>query len=222
MSKFTLTRRPLFFAFIGVGMLSGLLAGSLGSAQAAAIGAAKTPIKQNRLVVVVDALAAEQPKLLAAWQVQRTQSGTLEWSPLYPAPLQSGSDYAQPHSELRLAGTSSEAVAALPPISAAGIAFDEIFVLDQAAVETLSAMAGGAFSLRSPAAEPQAALQEQVQLVQSLCAAAWQPEHLDAWVALSPEHLQSSVSIFELITRWDAWAQDGFGLNCSHPWAASS
>lgn len=217
--RFSVTRRTLFLAFVGVGVLSGLLAGSLGSALAAETGTAKTPAKQSSLVVVVDELAAGQPLLLAAWQVQRTQTGSLEWSPLYPTALQSGSAYAQPHAEFRLASTHSEAIAALEPVGAANITFDEIFVLDQTALQTLSSLTGSPLTLLAPAAEPQAALQQQVQLVQSLCAAAWQPEQLDVWVALMPDHLQSSVSVFELITRWDAWAQSSFGLQCSHPWA---
>lgn len=219
MGRFSLTRRTLFMAFVGVGVLSGLLAGSLGSAQAAETGTAKTPARQTSLVVVLDDLSASEPLLLAAWQVQRTPTGSLEWRPLYPAPLQSGADYAQPHTELRLTSTHSEAIAALGPLHAANVTFDEIFVLDQTALQTLSSLAASQVTLPATAAEPQAALQQQVQLVQAVCAAVWQPEQLDTWVALMPDHLQSSVSMFELITRWDAWAQDGFGLQCSHPWA---
>jgi hypothetical protein len=42
---------------------------------------------------------------------------------------------------------------------------------------------------------------------------------LDQFLALIPNHIHSSVSPFELITRWDSWSQDGFPLGCSHPWA---
>lgn len=219
MGAFTASRRTLFLAFVGVGMLSGLLMGSLGSALAAEAASVKTPAKRSSLVMVVDALESPQPVLTAAWHVQQTQAGTLDWTPLYPAPLQSGSVYAQPHTDLRVLTIDSEAIAQLEPIAKAAISFDEIFVLDQSAVHAISTLAGIPLSLQLPAGEPQAALQEQVQLVQGLCAAAWQPEQLDAWVALAPQHLQSSTSVFELITRWDAWAQDGFGLRCSHSWA---
>lgn len=217
--SFSLTRRTLFLAFVGVGMLSGLLMGSLGSALAAEVGSVKTPAKQNSLVVVVDALDSPQPVLLAAWRVEQTQTGALEWTPLYPAPLQNETVYAHPHADLHLEDTDSETLTMVEPIAKAATAFDEIFVLDQNAIHVITTLAGNPLTLRPAAAEPQAALQEQVQLVQGLCAAAWQPQQLDAWVALMPQHLQSSTSMFELITRWDAWAQAGFGLYCSHPWA---
>lgn len=219
MGGFTLTRRTLFLAFVAVGVLSGLLVGSLGSAQAAEDRTPKTPAKQSSLIVVVDELSRPQPLLLAAWQVQRTQGGTLEWTPLYPTPLDNGTGYAQPHTEVRLTGTTSEAIGALAPVAQASVSFDEIFVVDRIAVNVISTLTGAPLTLGSTAERPQAALQEQVQLVQSLCVAAWQTEQLDAWVALAPQHLQSSASVFELITRWDGWAQDGFGLHCSHPWA---
>ncbi len=222
MGSFTASRRTLFLAFVGVGMLSGLLMGSLGSALAAEVASVKTPAKQSSVVVVVDALDSPQPVLLAAWHVQQTHSGALEWTPLYPASLQNETMYAHPHADLRLAGTDSEAIATAEPIAKAAISFDELFVLDQNAVAAISTLAGNLLTLRPAAAEPQAALQEQVQLVQGLCAAQWEADYLDAWVALMPGHLQSSTSMFELITRWDAWAQAGFGLHCSHPWAEAS
>ena len=71
-------------------------------------------------------------------------------------------------------------------------------------------------------AEPQRALFGQVQIINSLCQwiqTASSNDHLDQILALMPDHLRSSSSSFELITRWDAWAQGSVPLNCSRPWA---
>lgn len=219
MARFTLTRRIVFLAFVFVGVLSGLMAGSLGDALAEDAGTAKTPTKLSRLIVVVDKLSDAQPVLIAAWQVQQTPSQALEWTPLYPTPLKGGSSYSQPHMDLRLMQTDIETIEALPPIAQADITFDETYVLDLTALSTLSKLAGAPTTPSSTAAHPQAALQAQVQLIQGLCAAKWQTEQLDTWVGLAPQYLQSSVSMFALITRWDAWEENGFGLRCSHPWA---
>lgn len=210
------SKRSLFFVFLALGAACGFFISNLGSAMAAEA-VVKTPHNENSLVVLVDDLSTPQPRLEAIWLVQRNAaSGQLAWQPLYPAPLHSGSTYAQPHSEVRVPLAQLAAPTSLAPLSQANVSFTESFVLDFAGLHSLSGQTG---ALPSAASEPQAALQAQVQSIQSLCAANWQPEQLDSVLALMPLHLQSSNSVFALITRWDVWAANGFGLQCTHPWA---
>lgn len=214
--------RLLFFGFLLAGLASGFFIGSLRSAMAAPL--IKQPAAQtaqhNSLIVLVDDLKADQPSLRGIWLAARS-GAEIVWMPIYPQPLHGGSNYAQPHSELRLASGQLGAVAQLAPLRAAGVWFDEVFLADQAALGALGAAAGASQAgLRATWAEPQAALQEQVEFIQALCTAAWgDAAQLEAGLALMPAHLYSSTSPFDLITRWDTWAQVGFGLTCSHPWA---
>jgi hypothetical protein len=70
--------------------------------------------------------------------------------------------------------------------------------------------------------EPQRALYEQVQILNILCQstpANTEEQILNQVLALMPNHIRSSISPFEVITRWDTWSQEGFPLSCSHPWA---
>jgi hypothetical protein len=176
--------------------------------------------QQNSLIVIVDDLAAPQPALLGAWLAVRSE-GHVSWMPLYPQPLESGSGYAQPSEPIRLASSDLSALRALAPVGEASAWFDEAFLLDQTAAAAFSVLAGGQQGgLAATWEQPQAALQQQVQLIQALCAQSWAAvSNLDAALALMPDHLRASATAFDLITRWDAWASQGFGLSCEHPWA---
>lgn len=225
MNGFIVSRRLLFFGFVLLGMASGFFLGSLGSALAAGaqVPASKqmAAAQQNSLIVIVDDLAAPQPALLGAWLAVRSD-GHVSWMPLYPQPLESGSGYAQPSKPIRLAGSDLSALRALAPVSEASVWFDEAFLLDQTAAAAFSVLASGPQGGLAAATweQPQAALQQQVQIIQALCAQSWAAvSNLDAALALMPDHLRSSTTAFELITRWDGWASAGFGVSCSHPWA---
>ncbi|MCW5873461.1 MAG: hypothetical protein KIS88_02320 [Anaerolineales bacterium] len=210
MSRFRLTRHSLFLVFVAMGVVCGLLIGSLGSALAAgspAAGgpAAKTPAKGNTLIVVVDQLSASQPRVHAVWVVQHTVTGTLEWVPLYPAPLQS-TGY-----ELQLASLARTDLLKLVPVQQTGLEFSGYFVLDQVAVDSLYTITG--------IVPADLGVLQQGQLIQRACATPWEAAHLETWVALMPAHVQSDQSVFELIAGWDRWAEGGFVLQCNLAWA---
>jgi hypothetical protein len=226
MGGLIISRRLLFLGFVLLGMASGFFLGSLGSALAAGpqleAPASKqvAAAQQNSLIIIVDDLTTPQPALLGAWLAVRSD-GNVSWMPLYPQPLESGSGYAQPSKPIRLASGDLSALRTLAPVSEAGVWFGEAFLLDQAGAATLSVLANGPQGgLGATWEQPQAGLQEQVQLIQALCAQGWgEVSELDAALALMPDHLRSSATAFELITRWDGWASAGFGVSCSHPWA---
>ncbi|HRN50446.1 MAG TPA: hypothetical protein PLC52_00570 [Anaerolineales bacterium] len=203
MNGLRVTRHSLFLAFIAMGLVCGLLIGSLGSALAASENA-KTPATENTVVVLVNQLSAAEPQVQSVWAVQRSVPGAYEWTPLYAAPLE------QAEYPLVLASLSMDAIMQLVPVQQSGMQFSAYFVLDQVAAKSLLALMG---------TTPETGLLQQAQAIEQACALPWQAEHLDVWVALMPEHLQSSVSVFELITRWDAWAQGGFTLQCTLAWA---
>lgn len=223
MPAFIVSRRLLFLGFVLLGMASGFFVGSLRSAFAAEVrqpaDKQATALQQNSLVVLVDDLANPQPVLLGAWLAVRNGSQAT-WMPLYPQPISSGSGYAQPGEPIRLASAELSSLSALAPVTAAGVHFDEVYMLDQVAAASISSLTAAPFEPVATWQQPQAALQAQVQLIQALCAQAWgAPAQLDAALSLMPDHLHSSVTAFELITRWDAWATDGYALSCQHPWA---
>jgi hypothetical protein len=224
MNGLIVSRRLLFFGFVLLGMASGFFLGSLGSALAAGPQAPASKqvaaAQQNSLIVIVDDLATPRPALLGAWLAVRNE-GHVSWMPLFPQPLESGSGYAQPSEPIRLASSDLSALRALAPVGEASAWFDEAFLLDQTAAAAFSVLAGGQQGgLAATWEQPQAALQQQVQLIQALCAQSWAAvSNLDAALALMPDHLRASATAFDLITRWDAWASQGFGLSCEHPWA---
>lgn len=209
MSGLRVTRQSLFLAFVAMGVVCGLLMGSLGNALAAsslsASGpAAKTPATDNTLVVLVDQLSAPA-RVYGVWAVQRSVTGSMGWLPLYPAPLQDSAV------QLELSNLEMSALLSLAPVQQAGIEFSGYFVIDPLAVDALYAVTG-----LTPA---ELGTLQQAQLIQHACAMPWQAEHLETWVALIPQHLHSNWSVFELITRWDRWAQSGFTVQCNVNWA---
>ncbi len=208
MSGLRVTRHSLFLAFIAMGLVCGLLIGSLGSALAASnpltSESAKTPATENTVVVLVDQLSAAEPQVQSVWAVQRSVSGAYEWTPLYSAPLE------QAEYQLVLTGLSMDALMQLVPVQQSGMQFSGYFVFDQVATASLFALIG------TPA---DTGLVQQAHAIEQACTLPWQAEYLDVWVALMPEHLQSDVSVFELIARWDRWAQGGFTLQCTLAWA---
>jgi len=217
-----LSPRVLFLGFLGLGLVTGLFVGSLGEAIAAPV--AKST-QQNTLFVFVDDLGAEHPTLEGIWLAAQSQnSQTINWVPVYPVPLtEAGEEYAQPHSTFYLPDSDFDDPSALPPLRTQGAWWDETFWLDEAALGVLQSLSGQtAPDISDPWVEPQRSLYEQVQILNALCqsiSATVNGAALDQILALMPNHFRSSVSPFELITRWDAWSQNGFPLGCSHPWA---
>lgn len=226
MNGFIVPRRLLFLGFVLLGMASGFFIGSLGSALAAGTGAGAPASKgvassqQNSLVVLVDDLAAPQPALLGAWLAVRSGQ-QVSWMPLYPQPIGSEAGYAQAGEAIRLASNELGALGGLGPVSQAGISFDEAYLLDPRAAAALTAAAGlPTDGLAATWEQPQAALQQQVQLIQALCGHSWGAvSELDALLGLMPDHLRASLTPFDLITGWDSWSAEGYGLSCEHPWA---
>ncbi len=215
----TLSPRTLFLCFLGLGLVTGLFVGNLSEAIAAP--SAKN-IQQNTLIVLVNDLQAENPALEGIWLAARTESNeTLNWEPIYPVPLTDADEkYAQPHSALYLLDANFDPNT-LSPLRSQGIWWNDVFWVDKAALGALQTISGQASSSLTDAwIEPQAALYEQVQILSGICRTAFSGSQvLDQILALMSGHIRSSVSPFELITRWDAWSQAGFPLSCSHPWA---
>lgn len=218
----TLSPRLLFLSFLGLGLVTGLFVGSLGEAIAAP--PAKST-QQNTLFVLVDDLGATHPTLEAIWLAARSQgSETINWVPVYPVPLtDANEEFAQPHTAFYLPNSDFDDPGALPPLRQQGGWWDEVFWLDEAALGVLQALDSRTpQTISDPWVEPQRALYEQVQVLNALCQAAptLAGNHaLDQILALMSNHIRSSASPFELITRWDTWSQEGFPFGCSHPWA---
>lgn len=214
-------RRILFLGFLLLGAASGFFLGSLSHALAAP--SSKGDLAQhNTLIVLVDNLEAESPNLEGVWLAARVADNTqINWMPIYPQPLDEGSMYSLPHAAMSVTVGGLGDLALLNPIREQGIWFDEVIIFDEAALSAISSLAGAPISSPADAwMEPQGALQQQVELIQNLCAFPWSGSNaLDQVLALMPDHLQSSLSPFDLIARWDSWSQSGFGLSCSHPWA---
>jgi hypothetical protein len=216
-----LPRRLLFLGFMLLGAASGFFVGSLSHAMAAP-NAKGNATQHNTLFVLVNNLQAEQPALEGIWLAARVgEEAQINWMPIYPLPLNDASPYSQAHSPINLVSNKIEDLGSLAPIRSAGIWFDEVFMLDEAALSAIGNLSGAAGSSPADAwAEPQGALQQQVELINNLCAFSWSdPKSLDQTLALIPSHLRSSLSPFDLIARWDSWSQAGFGLSCTHPWA---
>jgi hypothetical protein len=216
-----LPRRLLFLGFMLLGAASGFFVGSLSHAMAAPSNKGDSA-QHNTLIVLVDNLQAEQPALEGIWLAARVEDAPqINWMPIYPLPLDNASPYSQSHNELNLVSNKIEDLGSLTPIRDAGIWFDEVFILDEAALSAIGNLSGAAGGPQADAwVEPQGALQQQVELINSLCAFSWSdPKSLDQTLALIPTHFRSSLSPFDLIARWDSWAQAGFALGCTHPWA---
>lgn len=217
-----LSPRLLFLSFLGLGLVTGLFVGSLGRAIAAPV--AKSG-QENALFVLVNDLSAEHPALEGIWLAARSRGDhTVNWVPIYPIPLtDAGEEFAQPHAAFYLPSSDFDEPSSLPPLRSQGAWWSEVFWLDEAALGVLQLLTGQTPQGNSDAwAEPQRALFEQVQILNALCENVPQiitGQGLDQFLALIPNHVRSSTSPFELITRWDSWAQEGFPLSCSHPWA---
>ncbi len=219
------SRHLLFICFVLFGAVSGFFIGSLSHALAAApVSKGDVDITQhNSLIVLVDSLDSAQPVLKGVWLAARSEDSTqINWMPIYPLPLDdSGNVYAQAHKAISLSSNGLEGLAGLTPIRDASIWYDEVFMLDEAVLNAISAFSATPLSgLSATWVEPQGALQEQVQAIQSLCAFNWSaPAALDQILALMPTHFRSSLNPVDLIARWDNWAQSGYELACTHPWA---
>jgi len=219
----TISPRLLFLSFLGLGLVSGLFIGTLGQALAAPGG---DPNQHNILFVLVDDLNSEQPILEGIWLAAR-QVGSQQWNwmPIYPTPLdETESEYAKPHGAFYLPSNRTTEPSTLPPLRAQRVWWDEVFWLDEAALGLIQTFNGGEPRRMSDTwLEPQAALLDQVSILNKLCkggqAAASVPGTLDQVLSLVPNHLRVSISPFELIARWDEWAIAGFAFGCTHPWA---
>jgi len=223
-TKPALTRPLLFVSFLALGAVSGFFLGSFGKAMAAPIRKGEMA-QHNVLVVLLDDLSMEHPGLKGIWlAAQSAGSAQINWMPIYPVPLlEDTSEYAQPHNQIFLSSKDLRDLTFLPPIRNQGIWWDEVFLLDEAALSAMATLAGNQpTALADTWLEPQRALQEQVQLIQNLCKSApsWSSSSaLDQSLALLPDRMRSSLSSFEMIAHWDSWSQAGFALSCTHPWA---
>lgn len=218
-----LPHRWLFSGFLLIGLLSGFFIGNLSQASAAT--AEAHSVQQNSLIVLVDDLNGKYHNIQGIWLAARVEgSAEISWMPIYPALLDEAETlYSQPHSPLVLETLELDSFAYLAPLREQSAWWDEIFVLDETAIGMIHGLSGSApLALADTWVEPQRALHEQVQIINSLCAnpaSLAAAGALDQFLALMPSHVQSSGSPFELITRWDGWAQAGFALSCTHPWA---
>jgi hypothetical protein len=215
-----LSPRTLFLSFLGLGLVTGLFVGNL--SETIATPSAKS-FQQNTLIVLVDDLTSENPALEGIWLAARTEGNdTINWEPIYPVRLtEADEEYGKPHSAFYLPGADFDNPSALPPLRSKGIWWNDVFWIDEAALGALQTANGQTPSSLSDAwVEPQAALYEQVQILSAICQTTFSGSQvLDQVLALTASHIRSSISPFELITRWDAWSQNGFSLSCNHPWA---
>jgi hypothetical protein len=214
----------LFLGFLGIGLLSGIFLGNLTQASAAERAESKS-LQENTLIVFVDDLTADHQTVRGIWlAAQMADSGELSWMPIYPSPLGPDADeYSEAHTALILENFEFADLSFLSPIHSQRVWWDQVFVIDAAAVVTLQNLVGltGASTVETWL-EPQRSLHEQVEFLQGLCAALPATANqaaLDQVLALMPSHIQSTQSPFELITRWDDWSHSGFGMSCTHPWA---
>jgi hypothetical protein len=219
----TISPRLLFLSFLGLGLVSGLFIGTLGQALASPGG---DPNQQNILFVLVDDLTSEQPILEGIWLAARQVGGQQwNWMPIYPTPLdETQSEYAKPHGAFYLPPNQTTEPSSLPPLRAQRVWWDEVFWLDEAALGLIQTINGSeAVSMSDTWLEPQAALLDQVSILNKLCeggqAATGVPGTLDQVLSLVPDHFRLSISPFELIAGWDDWAQTDFAFGCTHPWA---
>ena len=221
MARPTISRRLLFFGFVLLGAASGFFIGSLSHALAAP-NSKGDGVQHNTLIVLVDDLNAAQPSLEGVWLAAEVGgSDEISWMPIYPKPLNENSNYSQTHSAITLDSVDPANVGYMAPVREAGIWFDETFVIDGSGLAMISGLSGAQLT-RLPNAwdEPQGALQQQISLLNSLCSFNWSDGRaLDQLLALIPSHLQTTLSLFDLIARWDQWSQVGFGMSCTHQWA---
>ncbi|MEX1071525.1 MAG: hypothetical protein WEC37_02770 [Anaerolineales bacterium] len=224
MARHVFSRSRLFLGFLAIGLLSGFFLGNLSQASAAARAESKN-LQQNTLIVFVDDLSGEHHTVRGIWLAARVEgSPELSWMPIYPTPLGVGeTEYSQAHTALILESFEFEDLTFLTPLHDQRVWWDEIFIIDAAALANLQTLAGIEHTnVAETWLEPQRALHKQVQLLQGMCAASPTAANqiaLDQILALIPSHIQITQSTFELITRWDAWSQTGFALSCTHPWA---
>lgn len=215
-----LSPRILFFSFLGLGLVTGLFVGNLSEAIAAP--SAKN-IQQNTLIILVDDLASQHPALEGIWLAARAAGNeTFNWEPVYPVPLTAADEeFAKPHSSFYLPSADLDDPSALPPLRSTGVWWNDVFWIDATALGALQPISEQSPNSFTDAwVEPQAALYEQVQILNAVCQTNFSGNQaLDQILALMPDHIRSSVSPFELITRWDNWSRQGFPLSCSHPWA---
>ncbi len=200
-----------------LGLIGGLFVGRLSRAMAAP----EHPAQGQLLFALVDDLHSPEPNLLGLWAVSKA-SDALELRPLYPAPLtENQSVYSQPHAAIRLNAQQLQDPQRLITLSGSAH-WDSVYWLDLSAFATINAALGNAPELYSQTwQQPQRALRDQVEAINSLCTATSvaTPQNLDTLLGLMPKHLRSSLSPFELITAWDHWIEQGANFHCSHAWA---
>ena len=217
-----LPRGKLFLGFLGLGLVCGFLLGALSSSRATAKSAPPSG-QQNVLVVLVDGMDKSPAPLLGAWLGASTgDDGVIAWVPLYPTPLTAG-EYAEAHDPVYVDLLDLQLLETLKPLRSAGVWWNEVIILDSTALSTLLSQVSPEYSLASmqPWAEPQAALHQQVSVLQTLCqgaAALNNAATLDLALGLVPEHARSSLGAFEIIARWDAFQTSGREISCQHPW----
>lgn len=217
-----LPRGKLFLGFLALGMVCGFLLGAVTSSPAAAQSTAPNS-QHNVLVVLVDGMQKSPTPLLGAWLGASSGDGVIAWVPLYPTPLTNG-DYAEAHEPFYVDLNDLARLEALKPLRSAGAWWNEVIILDSTGLSTLLSQVSPGYSLPAmqPWAEPQAALHQQVSLLQTLCqgaAALNTATTLDLALGLLPDHARSSLSAFDIIARWDAFQAAGSGVSCQHPWA---
>lgn len=218
-----LPRSKLFLGFLGLGLICGFMLGALSSSPATAQTTAPTE-QQNVLVLLVDGMDKSPAPLLGAWLgASSGKDGVIAWVPLYPTPLSTG-DYAEAHDPFYVDLTNLERLETLKPLRNAGVWWNEVIILDPTGLSTLLAQISPEYSLApvQPWAEPQAALHQQVSVLQTLCTGAAALNNatvLDLALGLLPAHARSSLSAFDIIARWDVFHAADREISCQHPWA---
>lgn len=218
----------LFRAFLLLGLLTGIFLASLTVSAAPISSPTQGNGQQNFLFAIVENAQDENSPLLALWLAATTlDGGEISWMPIYPQPLnESNATFADAHDPVWVSPQNLDFWQSLSLLREQGMWWDEIIVLDSFALLRLTQLLEieNFDQAVSTWMEPQAALHQNVSLIQQVCAQSARfnnPTALDQLLLLTaePAHLRTTLSSFEFISLWDKLAARQFELSCNHPWA---
>ncbi len=218
----------LFRSFLLLGLLTGIFLGSLSASASPWPSPTPSNGQKNFLLAVVEDAQENNSPLLALWFAATTlDNGEIYWMPIYPQPLNvSNATFADAHDPVRVIPQDLDFWQSLGLLREQSMWWDEIIVLDRFALASLTQLLQieNFDQAVSTWIEPQAALHQNVTLIQYVCAQSAQFNNrttLDQLLLLTaePAHLRTTLSSFELISLWDKLAARQFELSCKHPWA---
>ena len=214
----------ILLGFLLLGLASGSAFAKLSNSFSAESNAiVKAPAQERVLIGLVAESQAEVTDLMGLWLMVRSGSD-LHWMPIYPQPLTEEADrYALAHKALQIGPGAETLWEGLAPVREAGANWDVSVLLDIEGLEALSRAAGigTAQELAASWEEPQKALAQQVETIQSWCQGRPSGASLDTALGLIEQGAMavSGWGRFELIGAWDQLFGGAQGPTCQHPWA---